>query len=161
MKIKVNTVLYHYCVYLDFHCIRRYSICWKFISVHQFLKFTYFLFYSDHMTKKGFVRLNSMESMSSTTSSNASTNSNSHSVGVKSDLEKTLYPNTKTPMSAKESKWFGKYQNDYQYHQYQPHYWNNQHLNSHQKWNTNQHSQHNQYFGEFENSKFLGHIFSN
>ena len=24
MKIKVNTVLYHYCVYFDFHCIRRY-----------------------------------------------------------------------------------------------------------------------------------------
>ena len=60
-------------------------------------------------------------------------------------------------MSAKESKWFGKYQNDYQYQQYQPQYWNNQHPNS-QKWNTNQH---NQYFGKFENSKFLGHIFSN
>ena len=59
-------------------------------------------------------------------------------------------------MSAKESKWFGKYQNDYQYHQYQPQYWNNQHLNPHQKWNTNQHSQHNQYFGKFANSIFWG-----
>jgi len=47
---------------------------------------------SDHMTKKGFVRLNSMESMSSTTSSNASTISNSPSVGVKSDLEKNFGP---------------------------------------------------------------------
>ena len=156
MKIKVNTMAIHYCVYYDFHCIRRYSICWKFISVHRFLKFTYFLFYSDHMTKKGFVRLNSMESMSSTTST-ASTNSNSNypSVGVKSDLGKTLDSKMRTPMSAKESKWFGKYQNDYQYHQYQPQYWNNQHLNPHQKWNTNQHSQHNQYFGKFENSKFF------
>ena len=120
--------------------------------MHRFLKFTYFLFYSDHMTKKGFVRLNSMESMSSTTST-ASTNSNSNSsnLGVKSDLGKTLDPKIRTPMSAKESKWFGKYQNDYQYHQYQPQHWNNQHLNSQQKWN-NQHSQQNQYFGKFENS---------
>ena len=133
------------------------------VKIHQFVLVSkiYRLFYSDHMTKKGFVRLNSMESMSSTTSSNASTNSNSSSVGVKSDLGKTLDPKTRTPMSAKESKWFGKYQNDYQYHQYQPEYWNNQHLNFHQKWN-NQHSQqHNQYFGEFENSKFVGHIVSN
>jgi hypothetical protein len=114
------------------------------------------------MTKKGFVRLNSMESMSSTTST-ASTNSNSNSsnLGVKSDLEKTLDPKIRTPMSAKESKWFGKYQNDYQYHQNQPQYWNNQQLNSHQKWNTNQHSQQNQYFGKFENSIILGHILSN
>ena len=112
------------------------------------------------MTKKGFVRLNSMESMSSTTST-ASTNSNSSPVGVKSDLEKTLDPKLRTPMSAKESKWFGKYQNDYQYHQNQPQYWNNQQLNSHQKWNTNQHSQQNQYFGKFENSIIFWHIFSN
>ena len=128
--------------------------CKKIISsVHLFLKFTHFLFHSDHMTKKGFVRLNSMESMSSTTSSNASTNSNSPSVGVKSDLGKTLDPKTRTPMSAKESKWFGKYQNDYQYHQYQPQYWNNQHLNFHQKWN-NQHSQPDQYFGELKIQNF-------
>ena len=25
MKLKVNTEVYHYCVYFDFHCIRRYD----------------------------------------------------------------------------------------------------------------------------------------
>ena len=79
--------------------------------------------------KKKFLRLNSLESMEST-SSNTSTNS-SLSMN-KLDLESV---DAKMPPSGKESKWFGHYQNDYQY-QHQPQQWHQEH------------SQHNQYFGK-------------
>jgi len=91
---------------------------------------------SDHIKKKGFVRLNSLESMASTTSS---TSSNSNSPKSKSDLENL---DSKMPPTAKEAKWFGRYQNDYQY-QYQPQYWQN---HTQQKWNPR--NQQNQYFGQ-------------
>lgn len=74
--------------------------------------------------KEKFVRLNSVESMASTTS----TSSRSPS---KEDLERV---DANMPPSAKESKWFGHYQNDYQY---QPQSWN-------------QHHQQNQYFGQIQ-----------
>jgi len=74
--------------------------------------------------KEKFVRLNSIESMAST----SSTSSRSPS---KEDMERL---DANVPPSAKESKWFGHYQNDYQY---QPQSWN-------------QHHQQNQYFGQFQ-----------
>lgn len=60
-----------------------------------------------------FVRLNSLESTSSTSSRSPS----------KEDMERL---DANVPPSAKESKWFGHYQNDYQY---QPQSWNQHQLN--------------------------------
>merc|ERR1719273_2384170 len=69
-----------------------------------------------------------MESTSSNTSTKSSASMN------KLDLESV---DAKMPPSGKESKWFGRYQNDYHYHQ-QPQQWHQEH------------PQQNQYFGQVQ-----------
>merc|ERR1719273_1517699 len=65
-----------------------------------------------------------MESTSSNTSTNSSLSMN------KLDLESV---DAKMPPSRKESKWFGHYQNDYQY-QHQPQQWHQEHSQHSHYW---------------------------
>jgi len=81
--------------------------------------------------KEKFLRLNSLESTSSSTSSRSPS---------KEDMERL---DANAPPSAKESKWFGNYQNDFQY---QP-----------QSWNPHHHHRPFDHFGQFQQNHSQTH----